>query len=282
MAAEHGAGQVAGQASSPTEYISHHLNHLTVGEGFWTFHIDTLVMSTVLGAIVAFVLWLAARQAAAGRQTKFLGFVELVFDFVDKNVSDMYHGDRRFLTGLALTLFTWIVAMNALDLLPVDLPGNIAGLAGHRGAHWRILPTADLNGTIAMAIVVLVLVIVYAIKAKGVSGYMHEWLTAPFGKSPFLWIPNFLLNLIELLAKPVSLSMRLFGNMFAGELIFMLIALLGLAATNAVGMWAVPYFIGQVIAGSIWAVFHILIVLLQAFIFMVLPIVYISMAQEHH
>lgn len=278
MAAEHGAGQ----GTSPTDYISHHLGHLKVGEGFWTFHIDTLVMSAVMGAIVVFVLSLAARQAAAGRQTKFLGFVELVFDFVDKNVSEMYHGDRRFLTALALTLFTWIVAMNALDLLPVDLPANIAGLMGNHGAHWRILPTADLNGTIAMAVVVLVLVVVFAIKAKGVAGYAHEWLTAPFGKSPLLWIPNILLNLVELLAKPVSLAMRLFGNMFAGELVFMLIALLGLAASNAVGLMALPYFTGQVIAGSIWAVFHILIVLLQAFIFMVLPIVYIAMAQEHH
>lgn len=278
MAAEHAAGATP----SPTEYISHHLGHLTVGEGFWTFHIDTLIMSAVLAVLVVLFLGIAARQAATGKQTKFLGFVELVFDFVDTQVSEMYHGDRRFLTALALTLFVWIVAMNTMDLLPVDLPGQVAGLAGYDGAHWRILPTADLNGTIAMATVVLVLVVVFAIKAKGVGGYAHEWLTAPFGKNPILWIPNILLNLVELLAKPVSLSMRLFGNMFAGELIFMLIALLGFAATNAAGAAAVPYFLGQVIAGSVWAVFHILIVLLQAFIFMVLPIVYISMAQEHH
>jgi F-type H+-transporting ATPase subunit a len=278
MAAEH----VAGATPSPTEYISHHLGHLTVGEGFWTFHIDTLIMSAVLAVLVVLFLGKAARQAAAGKQTKFLGFVELVFDFVDGQVAEMYHGERRFLTALALTLFTWIVAMNTMDLLPVDLPSNIAGWAGHDGAHWRILPTADLNGTIAMATVVLVLVVVFAIRAKGLGGYAHEWLTAPFGKNPILWIPNILLNLVELLAKPVSLSMRLFGNMFAGELIFMLIALLGFAASNALGVAAVPFFVGQVIAGSIWAVFHILIVLLQAFIFMVLPIVYISMAQEHH
>jgi F-type H+-transporting ATPase subunit a len=282
MAAEHGAGHGAGHGTSPTDYISHHLLHNTVGEGFWTFHVDTIVMSSVLGFAVALLLWLGARQAAAGRHTRFLGFIELVFDFVDKNVSDMYHGDRRFLTALALTLFTWIVAMNSLDLLPVDLPKTIAEAAGHGGATWRILPTADLNGTIAMALVVLVLVIVYAIKAKGVAGYAHEWLTAPFGKSPVFWIPNILLNLVELLAKPVSLAMRLFGNMFAGELIFMLIALLGLAAANAVGLMSIPFFVGQVITGSIWAIFHILIVGLQAFIFMVLPIVYISMAQEHH
>jgi F-type H+-transporting ATPase subunit a len=278
MAAEHAAGATP----SPTEYISHHLGHLTVGEGFWTFHIDTLIMSAVLAVLVMLVFGVAARQAAAGRQTKFLGFVELVFDFVDKQVSEMYHGERRFLTALALTLFTWIVAMNAMDLLPVDLPANVAGLAGHGGAHWRILPSADLNGTAAMATVVLALVIIYAVKAKGFGGYAHEWLTAPFGKNPVLWIPNILLNLVELFAKPVSLSMRLFGNMFAGELIFMLIALLGFAASNALGFAAVPFFVLQVFAGAIWAVFHILIVVLQAFIFMVLPIVYISMAQEHH
>jgi F-type H+-transporting ATPase subunit a len=276
MAAEHGAGH----GTSPTDYIVHHLTHYSVGEGFWTIHVDTLFMSTVLAALVAFVLWRAARLATSGVPSKFLGFFELVFEFVDNQVGDMYHGDRRFLTSLALTLFTWIVAMNTMDLLPLDLPGGIA--AGFGAEYWRVLPTADLNGTLAMALVVLVLIVVYAIKAKGVGGYLHEWISAPFGSHPLLWIPNAALNLVELLSKPVSLAMRLFGNMFAGELLFMLIALLGLAAANAVGGAAVPFFVGQVLMGSIWAIFHILIVLLQAFIFMVLPIVYISMAQEHH
>jgi len=276
MAAEHGAGH----GTSPTDYIVHHLTHYKVGEGFWSIHVDTLFMSSLLAALVAFVLWRAARAATSGVPSKFLGFFELVFEFVDNQVGDMYHGDRRFLTSLALTLFTWIVAMNTMDLLPLDLPGGIA--AGLGAEYWRVLPTADLNGTLAMAIVVLVLVVVYAIKAKGIGGYLHEWIAAPFGSHPVLWIPNAALNLVELLAKPVSLAMRLFGNMFAGELLFMLIALLGLAAANAVGVAAVPFFVGQVLMGSIWAIFHILIVLLQAFIFMVLPIVYISMAQEHH
>ena len=276
MAAEHGAGH----GTSPTDYIVHHLTHLKVGEGFWTWHIDTLFMSSALALLVGFLLWRAARAATSGVPSKFVGFFELVFEFVDNQVGDMVHGERRFLTALALTLFTWIVAMNAMDLLPLDLPGGIAALAG--AEYWRVLPTADLNGTLAMALVVLVLVVVYAIKAKGVGGYLHEWVSAPFGSHPVLWIPNIALNAVELLAKPVSLAMRLFGNMFAGELLFMLIALLGLAAANAGFAGGAPFFIGQILMGAVWAIFHILIVLLQAFIFMVLPIVYISMAQEHH
>lgn len=276
MAAEHGAGQ----GTSPTDYIVHHLTHLKVGEGFWTVHVDTLFMSTVLAALVGFVLWRAARAATSGVPSKFVGFFELVFEFVDNQVGDMVHGERRFLTALALTLFTWIVAMNTMDLLPLDLPGGLAAMAGAH--YWRVLPTADLNGTLAMALVVLVLIVVYAIKAKGVGGYLHEWVSAPFGSHPVLWIPNIALNAVELLAKPVSLAMRLFGNMFAGELLFMLIALLGLAAANAGWGGGAPFLIGQILMGAVWAIFHILIVLLQAFIFMVLPIVYISMAQEHH
>ena len=273
----------AEQGQSPTEYIVHHMTHNSVGVGFWTWHVDTLVMSAILAFIVGFVLWRAARGATEGVPTKFVGFVELIVDFVDTQVGEIYHGDRRFLTGLALTLFTWIIAMNTMDLLPLDLPNNVSAALGHHHAFWRVLPTADLNGTIAMAIVVLVLVIGAAIRAKGLGGYAHEWIAAPFGSHPLLWIPNFVLNLVELLAKPVSLGMRLFGNMFAGELLFMLIALLGMAASSATGLLSgTAFFIGQVAMGSVWAIFHILIVLLQAYIFMVLPIVYITMAEEHH
>ncbi|MEY4761333.1 MAG: hypothetical protein RLZZ200_1189 [Pseudomonadota bacterium] len=275
MASEH--------VQSPTEYIVHHLTHNSVGSGFWTWHVDTLAMSAVLAVIVGFVFWRAARQATAGVPSKFVSFMEMIVDFVDTQVGEIYHGDRRFLTGLALTLFTWIIAMNTMDLLPLDLPTNIAGAMGHHHAFWRVLPSADLNGTIAMAIVVLLLVVGYAIRAKGVGGYLHEWVAAPFGGHPLLWIPNIALNAVELLAKPVSLGMRLFGNMFAGELLFMLIALLGMAATNAATTaGAIPFIVGQVLMGAIWAIFHILIVVLQAYIFMVLPVVYISMAEEHH
>jgi F-type H+-transporting ATPase subunit a len=169
-----------------------------------------------------------------------------------------------------------------MDLLPLDLPSNIAGAAGHEHAFWRILPTADLNGTLAMALVVFALILFFSIKAKGFAGYGHEWLSAPFG----IWLfPfNIFLNAVELLSKPVSLAMRLFGNMFAGELLFMLIALLGLAATQAFdhGSGVTGSVFSQVMLGAVWAIFHILIVLLQAYIFTVLPVVYISMAEEHH
>ncbi len=273
MASEHGSGH----APSPTEYITHHLEHLKVGEGFWTWHVDTLFMSALLAGVVGFVFWLAARRASAGVPSKFVGFVELILDFVDGQVSDIYHGDRRFLVALALALFTWVIAMNSMDLLPLDLPGGIASVFG--AEYWRVLPTADLNGTIAMAVVVLVLVVGYAIRAKGIGGYAHEWVSAPFGifAAPF----NLVLNAVELLAKPVSLAMRLFGNMYAGELLFMLIALLGFTVVGFTLGSALGLF-GQIVMGSAWAVFHILIIVLQAYIFMVLPIVYIAMAEEHH
>jgi F-type H+-transporting ATPase subunit a len=279
MAAEHGAGNAA---PSATDYIGHHMTHWKVGEGLSAIHVDTLIMSSTLAAIVAFVFWRAAKQATAGVPGRFLSFIEIVYEFIANLVGEMYHGDKRFLVALSLSLFTWIFAMNSMDFLPVDLPSNIAGLLGHEHAFWRILPTADLNGTFALATVVLVLIVVYAIRAKGLGGYAHEWFVAPFGKHPLLWIPNFALNVVELLAKPVSLAMRLFGNMFAGELLFMVIALLGLAAAQATGVAAGTFFIGQVALSAVWAIFHILIVGLQAYIFTVLPIVYISMAEEHH
>lgn len=263
------------------------MTHNSVGQGFWTWHVDTLVMSAATAAFVALLLWLGARRASIAAPSGLLGFVEFIYEFVDGKVGEIYHGSSRgFLTALAFTLFTWIVAMNTMDLLPLDLPAFVAGAAGHEHAFWRVLPTADLNGTIAMALVVLFLVIAYAIRAKGLGGYLHEWIAAPFGNHWALWIPNLVLNAVELLAKPVSLGMRLFGNMFAGELLFMLIALLGLVAgehlSGLLGIGPAAAFLGQVVFGAGWAIFHILIVLLQAYIFMVLPIVYISMAEQHH
>ena len=275
MATAHGAEH----GTTPTDYIVHHLTHLKVGEGFWTWHVDTLLMSALLAILVGWVFRAAARRASAGVPGKFVGFIEWVYEFVDGQVADIYHGDRRFMVALALSLFTWIVAMNTMDLLPLDLPGGIASLFGAQ--YWRVLPTADLNGTIAMALVVLLLIIAAAIRAKGVGGYLHEWVSAPFGNNPLLWIPNIVLNAVELLSKPVSLGMRLFGNMFAGELLFMLIALLGFIVVGAT-FGSAAGFLGQVVMGTAWAIFHILIVVLQAYIFMVLPIVYISMAEEHH
>lgn len=275
MATAHGAEH----GTTPTDYIVHHLTHLKVGEGFWTWHFDTLLISAALAFLTGWVFRAAARRANAGVPGKFVGFIEWVYEFVDGQVADIYHGDRRFMVALALSLFTWIVAMNTMDLLPIDLPGGIASLFGAQ--YFRVLPTADINGTMAMALVVLLLIIVAAIRAKGIGGYLHEWVSAPFGSHPLLWIPNVILNAVELLSKPVSLGMRLFGNMFAGELLFMLIALLGFLVVGATG-GSVAGFIGQILMGTAWAIFHILIVVLQAYIFMVLPVVYIAMAEEHH
>jgi len=233
----------------------------------------------VLGLLALGLFWMVARKATAGVPGRGQAFVEMVVEFVDTQVKEVFHLDRRFLAPLALTIFVWVFFMNAMDLLPVDLPGKIAALFGVH--YWRAVPTADVNTTFAMSITVLVIVLVYSFKVKGTGGYIHELFTAPFGSNPLLWIPNFLLNVVELLAKPVSLAMRLFGNMYAGELVFMLIALLGAGWAgftfgSSLGM------VGQVLAGSAWAIFHILIFTLQAFIFMVLTIVYVAMATEHH
>lgn len=270
MAAEH--------AGSSTEYLTHHLTNLTVGSGFWTWNVDTLAMSAGLAVLVGGLLWAAARRMSPQHAPSgFPGFVEWVYDWVDREVADIYSGNRLFLTALALTLFIWVIAMNTMDLLPIDLPGNVAALFG--APYWRVLPTADLNGTAAMAVVVLVLVVGNAIRSKGVGGYLHEWVSAPFGI--VLAPANVLLNLVELLAKPFSLAMRLYGNMYAGELLFLLIALLGLAIVDLSVTSGVLFFL-QVLLGAGWAIFHVLIVLLQAYIFTVLPIVYISMAEDGH
>ncbi|HTC27335.1 F0F1 ATP synthase subunit A [Dyella sp.] len=260
-----------------TEYITHHLQHfkpvrMSPG-GFWSVHIDSLTVSLALGVLFCFWFWSKARKATSGVPGKGQAFVEIVLEFVDGQVKDVFHGDRRFLGPLALTVFVWVFLMNAMDLLPVDLLPWITTKFGI--GHFRSVPTADLNLTFAMSITVFLLVIFYSFKAKGFGGYTHELFTAPFGKHPALWIPNFLLNIVELLSKPVSLSMRLFGNMYAGELVFMLIA--GLFSA---GSW---WLYGMGVVGyTIWGIFHILIISIQAFIFMVLTIVYISMAHDHH
>ena len=262
-----------------TEYINHHLTHLKVGEGFWSLHVDTIVMSVLLGLVTLAMFYSAARKATPGVPGKWQAFVEMVVEFIDTTVKEVFHLDRSFLAPLALTIFVWVFLMNAMDLLPLDLPGVIMGWFGIH--YWRAVPTADANTTFAMSLTVLVIVIFYSLKAKGAGGYVHELFTAPFGANPLLWIPNFVLNLVELLSKPVSLAMRLFGNMYAGELVFMLIALLG----AGVFTWTIGStvgFIGQLLAGAGWAIFHILIITLQAFIFMVLTVVYSAMATEHH
>ena len=265
-----------------TEYIVHHLTHNKVQVGGQTLHFDSWMIALVVGLLGCFLLWSQARKATAGVPSKPQAFVEMVVGFVDSQVKDTFHGDRRFIAPLALTIFVWVFFMNAMDLLPLDLPSaTVQAVAGAETAHHtylRWVPTADLNTTFAMSISVFFLIIFYSIKAKGGWGFTKELFTAPFhAHNPiakaFLAIPNLFLNLVEYLSKPVSLGMRLFGNMYAGELVFMLIA--GLFAS----WWTFAF---GVAFSSIWAIFHILIILLQAFIFMVLTVVYLAMAHEHH
>jgi F-type H+-transporting ATPase subunit a len=268
----------AGQELTPTGYISHHLTNLHIGEGFWTFHVDTILMGWFTGLLGLGIFYLVARKATSGVPGRLQGFIELIVEFVDDTVKGVFPGSRRFLGPLALTIFVWVFMMNLMDLLPIDWVATVASGAGL--GHWKPVPTTDLNTTFAMSLTIFLLTLFFSFKAKGVGGFMHELFTAPFGSNPLLWIPNLLLNIIEYLSKPVSLAMRLFGNMYAGELIFMLLGLLGtLAAVSVGGVLA------GVTAGALywaWAVFHILIILLQAFIFMVLSTVYIAMAHEHH
>jgi len=255
--------------ASPTEYIGHHLTNLTgaIGQGpFWVVHVDSLIVAAVLGILAFGVMWLAAGKATPGVPGRFQAFVEIVYEFVDGQVRDVFHGDRSFIAPLCLTIFVWVLFMNAMDLIPVDFVPKFLGLFGVH--YFKAVPTTDLNTTFAMSITVFLMIIFFSFKAKGTGGFVHELFTAPFGSHWALWIPNFLLNIIEMLSKPVSLAMRLFGNMYAGELVFLLIALL-------------PWWV-QWIPGAGWAIFHILIITLQAFIFMVLTAVYLAMAHEHH
>jgi F-type H+-transporting ATPase subunit a len=267
--------------SSPSEYIDHHLTNLrvTVGEGgFWTLNVDSIVMGWILGIVGLGTFWLVTRKATTGVPGRLQGAVEMLVEFVDNTVKDVFPGDRKFLAPLALTIFTWVLLMNAMDLLPIDWVATITHAMGFK--NWKAVPSTDLSTTFAMSFSIFFLMIFFSFKAKGVGGFVHELFTAPFGSSPFLWLPNLILNLIELLAKPISLGMRLFGNMYAGELIFMLLGLLGMIASVSIG--------GALAGGAsgvltfFWAVFHILIIVLQAFIFMVLSCVYIAMAHEHH
>ncbi len=274
----------ATQAPTAGEYVVHHLGHLTnTGKpqtaiiDFSIINFDTIFWSVLLGALAVFLMARAARHATAGVPGRFQAMVEILVEMVENQSKSIVHGDRTFIAPLALTVFVWIFFLNAMDLLPVDLPHFVfiaTGLDQYIQYH-RIVATADLNGALGMALGVFVLMIYYNLKIKGVGGFIHELFCAPFGSHPALWLANLGLNIIEFVAKTVSLGMRLFGNMYAGELIFILIALLGGTAT-AFG------FIGQVIAGSVWAVFHILIITLQAFIFMMLTLVYIGQAHEGH
>lgn len=270
----------AGNAPTASEYIVHHLTHFSTHHqdkivDFSIINMDTIFWSLFAGVVGSFFMFMAARKATSGVPGRFQAFVEMVVEMVEDQSKGIVHGNRTFIAPLALTVFVWVALMNSLDFLPVDMISSLFKLIGLDGTvpYQRIVPTADLNGTLGIALGVFALMIFYNVKIKGLGGFVHELFSAPFGiyMAPF----NLLLNLIEFAAKTVSLGMRLFGNMYAGELLFLLIALLGSMAT-AFG------FVGHVVAGSIWAIFHILIVFLQAFIFMMLTLVYIGQAHEGH
>jgi F-type H+-transporting ATPase subunit a len=272
----------------PSEYIAHHMTFFsskpqTSVIDFSIINYDTLFWSLLTGLLTIFILWRAARGATSGVPSRFQGAIEMLVEMVEDQSKAMIHGTRTFIAPLALTIFIWVALMNSLDLLPVDLIGRVIGWAGLSAQipHNRIVPTADINVTFGMALGIFILMLYYSVKIKGLGGWLHELITAPFGAHPALWIFNLGLNVIEYVAKTVSLGMRLFGNMYAGELLFLLIALLGGAWSFGLD-FSVLGFIGHVIAGSVWAIFHILIVLLQAFIFMMLTLVYLGQAHDKH
>ncbi len=264
---------MAAEYNSPSEYIGHHLTFFTkpFGEGgFWTVNMDSLIVAVVLGFAGLGFFWWIARGATSGVPGKKQAFVELCFDFINDQVKGIFHGDgSKFVAPLAFTVFVWVVLMNAMDFLPVDFASMVLP---HHG--FRIVPTADVNTTFALALTVWALMIGFAIKEKGVGGFLHELFCSPFGSNPIMWPLNFLFNIVEYISKPLSHSLRLFGNMYAGEIIFLLLWLL--ASVGVIGS------IAAILLGWGWAIFHILIVLLQAYIFMMLTIVYIQMAHESH
>jgi F-type H+-transporting ATPase subunit a len=346
----------ASEAPTSGEYIQHHLQNLTFGQhadgswglahgaaeaaamGFWAFHVDTLVWSLVLGFSFFFMFRGIAKKANSGVPSRFQAAIEFVVEFVDTNVKDSFHGTSRLIAPLALTLFVWIFFMNLMDLIPVDVLPWVAGTVGI--PYQKVVPTTDVNATMGMSLAVFVLIIFYSISFKGVRGFLAELVFNPLNPKdlgmpkvvwPFVMAFNFMLEIVSLLAKPVSLGLRLFGNMYAGELIFILIALVFTAGSGYVGsglsywfgehipvwFWVVATasvfltlganlkgmlstkstlwlllgemlmigglaFLGGQLMHFGWAVFHILIITLQAFIFMMLSIVYLSMAQSHH
>jgi F-type H+-transporting ATPase subunit a len=343
-------------APSSGEYIQHHLQNLTFGQhadgswgiahgaaeaaemGFWAFHVDTLAWSLILGVSFYFMFRGIAKKANSGVPSRFQAMVETIVEFVDGSVKDSFHGTSRLIAPLALTLFVWIFFMNLMDLIPVDWLPEAAKASGIE--YQKVVPTTDVNATMGMAITVFILIIFYSIRAKGVKGFLSELVFNPLNPEqlgmpkivwPLVMAFNFLLEIVSLLAKPVSLGLRLFGNMYAGELIFILIALIFTAGSGFIGaglssvfgahipawfwllacaamfitlwmnikgkldnrktLWFILAqlflvgglaFVGGQLMHFGWAVFHILIITLQAFIFMMLTIVYLSMAQSHH
>jgi F-type H+-transporting ATPase subunit a len=281
----------AEQPTTANEYILHHLTFLSNKEptgilDFSVIHWDSVFFSVLLAIVFAGSFYFAARKATAGQPGKFQNFVELLVETVNEQVTDAFHGTNKLLAPLALTIFCWIFLFNAMDVLPVDLLPAIAHGAGIQ--HLKVVPSTDLNITFAMSLTVFFLIIYYSIKVKGLGGFLGEFVLQPFTAKSLpmkvvLALPNLLLEIVPFLARPISLSLRLYGNLFAGEMIFLLLAALSLAGVEQLhhaSGWA--FVIIQFLLALLWAIFHLLVITLQAFIFMVLTIVYLAMAQEHH
>jgi F-type H+-transporting ATPase subunit a len=282
------------------EYVQHHLHQLQMNFSFQNqsqhsivdfsvFNVDSLFYSVLLGAIGCYVLWRAARTATSGVPGRFQAAIEILAEMVETQAKGVIHNEksRKLVSPLALTVFVWIFLMNAMDMLPVDAIPTLwhsAGPALGFENYMRIVPTADLATTLGMSVSVLLICIFYNIKIKGLGGWAHELVAAPFGDNIFLYPINFLMQMIEFAAKTVSHGMRLFGNMFAGELIFMLIALMGSAWAWQLNPLAGGFWLGfgHVFAGTVWTLFHILVITLQAFIFMMLTLIYVGQAHSSH
>jgi len=249
-------------SSNPVDYIQHHIHNLTLGEGVWSIHLDTLLTGWVLGGLLVWVAWKVGRNLDVENRTGAENVLEALLEFVDDLVKSAFHQEHAMIGTLALTAFMWVLLMNLMDLIPIDLVPWLFGLAGVE--HWRLVPTADQNAPLGMALLVFVLTVYYNIRVKGFYKYMMTFLTHPFG----IWLApvNVMMTLIEELAKPLSLGLRLFGNMFAGELGFLLVALL-------------PWWV-QPLPGTVWSLFDLLVVVLQAFIFMVLTVMYLALAHQ--
>ncbi len=290
----------AHHAPNAGEYIQHHLHHLQKNFNFENveqkslidfslFNLDSLFYSVILGALGCFLLWRAARKATAGVPTRFQAAVEILCEMVNDQAKALIHNakSRALVVPLGLTVFVWIFLMNAMDMLPVDALPVIWGQVGPDlgfNNYMRVVPTADLSTTFGLSFSVLLICLFYSVKIKGIGGWAHELVSAPFGDKVVLYPFNFTIQIIEFLAKTVSHGMRLFGNMFAGELIFMLIALMG-------GTWAWQFnplegtfwlAIGHILAGTVWSIFHILVITIQAFIFMMLTLIYVGHAHDAH
>lgn len=259
-----------GLSFTSTDYINHHLGNLAVGDGFWTFHFDSLFFSILCGVGFLYVFYKVAQQVTTGVPTKLQAAVEILVEWINGIVIENFHGSRNVVAPLALSIFVWVFLMNTIDLIPVDyLPKLAAILSGDDHVYLRAVPTTDVNITFSLALGVFFLILFYTIKSKGIKGLVKEYTLHPFNHWAFIPV-NLILETVTLVAKPVSLALRLFGNMYAGELIFILIAVM-YSANHIIAALGIPLHL-------IWAIFHILVVTLQAFIFMMLTVVYLSLA----